>query len=553
MTEITTKPSLPSEVSPKGDFQRGNILDHLDKLTPSKGGKYFCPVCEGNDLSINKKTGALKCHTNECSWKSIMDVVAPLEKRNGKKPINGASTKRGQARRFSSPSDKDKAAAWAEIGIDSKVTEILYEIESGSHSPASANIALAAWCKEHGHNAFSAGQLLKEKLGKLKDDTQWDDDENSPLLLRDYRKIEAKFGDRLRFNTLFKCIELDGQTFEPAMGKIELIVTHGMKLKSGRDDIGDSIVKIAKEHEYSPVREYLEQVYVKHGNSIEILKDFAQRVLGATNPIHQTTVCKFLIAAVARAYEPGCQVDTALILQGAQGAGKSSFFRILTSPEWFDDSFGNASDKDERLKIHSAWILEWAELETIFKRKDMAAVKAFMTTKIDRIRPPYGRAVEFMHRNSVFCGTTNQQEFLSDSTGNRRFWVVPLSKEIDCKALERDRDAIWAAAVSMYKSGVKWWLTPEEETAMCSSRSDYESSDAWEDEIADWIEGKTEVSIQQILTQCLKIEIAQHEKRSQIRVRDILTRLKWRYQSNPVYRVGVRVRIWNPPEVLPDI
>jgi predicted P-loop ATPase len=553
MTEITTNQSLPSEGSLTGDFQRGNILDHLDKLTPSKGGKYFCPVCDGNDLAIatnGRKPGALECHTGGCSWKSIMDVVAPLEKG---KQFRGPKTSDGKAPKFRTKSQKDLAAISAEITIDSKVTEILYEIENGAHSPASANIALAAWCKEHGHNTFTAGQLLKEKLNKLKDNSSWDEDENSPLLLRDYRKIESKFGDRLRFNTLFKCIELDGQTFEPAMGKIELIVTHGMKLKSGRDDIGDSIVKIAREHEYSPVREYLEQVYVKHGNSIEILKDFAHRILGSSDPIHQTTVCKFLISAVARAYNPGCQVDTALILQGAQGAGKSSFFRILASPEWFDDSFGNASDKDERLKVHSAWLLEWAELETIFKRKDMAAVKAFMTTKIDRIRPPYGRAVEFMPRNSVFCGTTNQQEFLSDSTGNRRFWVVPLSKEIDCKALEQQRDAIWAAAVSMYKSGVKWWLTPEEEEAIANSRSDYESSDPWEDEVADWLEGRKECSNQQILTHCLKIEVSQHDKRSQIRVRDILTRLKWHYHSNPVYRDGVRVRIWTPPETLPDI
>jgi predicted P-loop ATPase len=552
MTQITVQVAPPNGIGRGEDLPRGNILDHLDKLTPSKGGKYFCPVCEGNDLSINKKTGALTCFSNECSWKEIMDVVAPLEKPNGGKPINGASTKRGQKRKFGTTSDKDRAAAFAEIGIEARVTEIFYEIECGSSTPAEANIALSAWCKEHGHNAYAAGQLLKEKLKKLKDTSGWDDDESSPLLLRDYRKIDAMFGDRLRYNTLFKCIELDGQNFEPAMGKIELIVTHGMKLKSGRDDIGDSIVKIAKEHEYSPVREYLEQVYVKHGPGHKILDGFTHRVLGSTNPIHQTTVCKFLISAVARAYEPGCQVDTALILQGAQGAGKSSFFRILASPEWFDDSFGNASDKDERLKVHSAWILEWAELETIFKRKDMAAVKAFMTTKIDRIRPPYGRAVEFMPRNSVFCGTTNQQEFLSDSTGNRRFWVVPLSKEIDCKALEAERDAIWAAAVSLYKSGVKWWLTPEEEAAMSSSRSDYESSDAWEDEITDWLEGRTECTIQEILTQVLKIEISQHDKRSQIRVRDILTRSNWQYKSNPVYRAGKRVRVWTPPEVLPE-
>jgi predicted P-loop ATPase len=544
----SSKQNLPKGVSQAEEYKTGNILDHLDKLEPSKGGKYICPVCEGNDLSINKKTGAPTCFNNECSWKSIMDIIAPLEK-----SPRGKSTKTKATTKFKSKTQKDKDAIAAEITIDSKVTEILYELECGSHSPASASIALAAWCKEHGHNAYTAGQLLKEKTKKLKENSSWDEDELTPLLLKDYQKIEDKFGDRLRFNQLFSQVELDGEVFHPAMAKIEFIVAHRLKLKSGREDIADCVLRIARQNQYHPVKEYLEAVFERHGKDTTILNNFADRHFGTTEHIHQVATVKFLIGAVARACDPGCQVDTALILQGGQGFFKSSFFRELASPEWFDDGFGNASDKDERLKLHCSWILEWAELETIFKRKDVAAVKAFMTTKIDRLRPPYGRVIESMARASVFCGSTNQAEFLSDSTGNRRFWVVPVAREIDCKALAAERDRVWAAAMALYKAGVDWWLTPEEEAAMSSSRGTYESSDAWEEEIEDYLRGLEETTIQKILTHCLKIELAQQDKRSQIRVREILTRLNWLHQVNPVYREGKRVRIWTPQTVLPNI
>jgi predicted P-loop ATPase len=532
----SSKQNLPKGVSPE-EYKPGNMLDHLDKLTASKGGKYICPVCEGNDLSINKKTGASTCFNNECSWQSIMDIIAPLEKSPG-----GKSTKT-KATKFKSKTQKDQDAIVAEITIDSKVTEILYDIESGS-TPAQGQITLSTWCKEHGHNSFAAGQLLKEKIKILKDNSSWDEDELTPLLLKDYQKIEDKFGDRLRFNQLFKRVELDGEPFEPPMAKIELIVAYRMKLKSSREDIADCVLRIARENQYHPVSEYLETCWKNHGNDTTILNNFADRYFGAIEPIHQVAVIKFLIGAVARADKPGCKVDSALILQGGQGLRKSTFFGELASPEWFDDSFGNASDKDERLKLHCAWILEWAELETIFKRKDIAAVKAFMTTKIDRLRPPYGRVVEFMKRSSVFCGSTNQTDFLSDGTGNRRFWVVPVAKEIPTDLLIKERDRIWAAATALYKQGHSWDLTPEEKALMDQSRTAYESADVWEDEIADWLEGHDICSITEILSTLLRIEMHSQDRRAQMRVRDVLIRLKWHPAPSPKHYKGRKQRVW---------
>lgn len=519
-----------------GGRKRGNILDHLDKLTPSKGGKYICPACGGNDLSINKKTGAAKCWTNDCTWRSIMDLVAPLDR-----PISRSVRQQFKTK---TSKDKDKIASLSEVQIDTQVTELVWMVHGGSYTVAEASVALATWCKEHEHSSFAASKLFQEKLSKLKEASNYDEDEAPPKLLVDYRKIEKTFAPELRYNRLFSRVELRGEPFDPATAKINFVVDHGLKLRSSREDVSDCVVKLAKQNEYHPVREYLEDCYLRQGTDSKILEGFARRYFDSEQAIHQIALVKFLISAVARAYEPGCQVDAALILQGSQGTGKSTFFRTLASPDWFDDSFGNANDKDERLKLHCAWMLEWAELESIFKRKDVSQVKAFITTKIDKIRPPYGRSVETMARSSVFCGTTNQTDFLSDSTGNRRFWVIPVEKEIDIAQLKKERDQIWAAATALYKSGQIWHLTSDESGLMSESRKQYEATDTWEDTILDWLEGKEEVSVQDILSNLLGLDLNQQDKRYQMRVRDVLIRANWRQRPNPVFHKGKRVRTW---------
>jgi predicted P-loop ATPase len=132
-------------------------------------------------------------------------------------------------------------------------------------------------------------------------------------------------------------------------------------------------------------------------------------------------------------------VDTALILQGEQGAGKSSFFRKIGG-DWFSDT-EMGLDKDALLQMRSTWIYEWAELENVTGRHAMSRVKAFLTSNEDRFRPPFGRAMITVKRSGVIVGTTNREEFLHDPSGSRRFWVVPVG-EIDLARLQHDRDHV---------------------------------------------------------------------------------------------------------------
>ncbi len=366
-------------------------------------------------------------------------------------------------------------------------------------------------------------------------------------LATNYRNIRDLLGERLRYNTLTQEIELDRQPAQAEKIRLALAVKHGIAV--GREDCQDILMTLAQENEYSPIQEYLEDCFDSFGGETAILDGFAAKYFGVDDPIFDVFIKRTLLAAVARTFRPGCKVDTVLILQGGQGVGKSTFFRILASPDWFDDSLGPASDKDERLKLHRAWFIEWAELESIFKRKDVAATKAFLSCPTDLIRKPYGRTVESLPRKSIIVGTTNQDEFLSDATGNRRFWVIPVQKPLDIELLQAERDRIWAAAVTLFRQGEQWHLTELEAQAAAAMVSEFEHSHPWEEPISAYVEYLEEVTTSEILTKCLSIELGRQNSRGdQMIIADILKKLGWE-QRRGGGRSGGRPRVWKKKEL----
>ena len=164
-------------------------------------------------------------------------------------------------------------------------------------------------------------------------------------------------------------------------------------------------------------------------------------------------VRKKLIAAYARGIaeeKTPIKDDTALILKGPQGIGKSSYLKYLSSREWFCDNVYDFTNKDERIKAHKFWFLEWQELETILGRRQTSLVKSILSTEVDQLRKPYGRTDEKMVRHFSIWGTTNQKEFLPDNTGNRRFWVVDVDQNIDLEYTLVNRNKLWGAVTVSY-------------------------------------------------------------------------------------------------------
>lgn len=385
---------------------------------------------------------------------------------------------------------------------------------------------------------------LRAELRKTQPRQAVDFDE-LPRLVREYHLVEAELGDRLAFNTMTQQVELDGTGLELDRIKLDLAIEYNLHLKSSREDVTDIITKLADRKKYNPVERYLTRVAEEHGTDTSILDNLAERYFGQSADIYQVFLRKTLIAAAARAMNPGCKVDTALILQGKQGYKKSTFFKTLASAEWFDDSFGEQTDKDERLKLVGAWWIEWAELEAVFKRRERASVKAFLTSSEDKVRPPYGRSTKTFKRHCIICGSTNENEFLSDPSGHRRYWVVPVTRQIDTATLLLERDRIWAAAVAAYRNGEEWWLTEEEGRVAEAIAREFQTTDPWQDAIEKYLENRDEVTISELLDQVIQLELGRQDRATQLRVADTLRQLGWQKGNRRV--AGRQRRVWLRP------
>lgn len=166
---------------------------------------------------------------------------------------------------------------------------------------------------------------------------------------------------------------------------------------------------------------------------------------------------RWVISAVARIMKPGCQADCMLVLEGKQGARKSSAVRVLAEAlngNYFREGFSLESGKDDRIALRGRSVIEWAELAGL-GRKDLTHIKNFLSQKTDSYRAVYGLTETDWHRTAVFVGTTNESQYLTDATGGRRFWPVKVGR-IELDRLRLDAGQLWGEAMAMYKAGDIW-------------------------------------------------------------------------------------------------
>lgn len=338
-----------------------------------------------------------------------------------------------------------------------------------------------------------------------------------------YSRLQKMWQHRLRLNTMSKEVELDGEKLTPDYLYLDLL-KYG--ICSSKDFVVDCVAQMAVANEYNPLTTYLDKCHTDHKDTA-ILDTIASDYFGTTDPIYNTMVKKFLISAVARAYRAGCKVDTTLILQGGQGVGKSTFFKILAG-DFFDDGLGsNVTDQNEKMRLSAHWILEWGELERIFSQRDASSIKAFLTSTHDSYRRPWGKNIETYPRHCVIVGTTNRDDFLNDSTGSRRFWVVPVAQKVDLRRLKENRAAIWGAAVQCFLNKEPWFLTAQEELLRQELNDSYQREDPWQEAIASYCQFRDKVTISEILDRVLKIEIGKQDRQAQMRVGDLLRSNGW--------------------------
>lgn len=234
------------------------------------------------------------------------------------------------------------------------------------------------------------------------------------------------------------------------------------KIKS-QQAVYDGISVVANKNSYHPIKEYLKSV---KWDGIKRVDNLFVDYLGAKKSKYTTAVTrKILVAAVSRIFNPGVKFDNMVVFVGKQGLGKSHFLDLI-GKDWYSDSINTVVGKEAYEQLQEAWIVEMAELSAT-KKAEAESVKHFISKREDVYRVAYGRRVEKFKRQCVFFGTTNDDEFLKDKTGNRRFWPVKIGvnkieKSIFKMLNDYEIDNIWAEVVKIYKNGESLILDEQE-------------------------------------------------------------------------------------------
>lgn len=359
--------------------------------------------------------------------------------------------------------------------------------------------------------------------------------------LANAKLVIQKLGIVFRLDTFRQRLVTEGWPRElgEAAEKIELVVRKLSIEQFGYDPEAkhtrDAVELIALENAFDPVRSYLGNL---QWDGVSRLDTWLRDYLGAPgDPLTSAIGRAVLLGAVRRVRQPGCKFDGVMILEGVQGGGKSSALKILAGgEEWFSDEVAtDVPYKEQQELLQGKWIVELPELVGLSETK-VGRLKQFISKTHDRGRPAFARSVVDLPRRCILIGTTNNAQYLRDTTGNRRFWPVVVGS-IDLEALQRDRDQLWAEAAAAEKSiPVEATITlPKELWAEAAKRTALRmASDPWEDilsagllRIATKVGGEFRVMTPEIFGQLLGMDMRLSTKRDTARLADCMNVLGW--------------------------
>ena len=303
--------------------------------------------------------------------------------------------------------------------------------------------------------------------------------------------VLATHGIACRYNVIKKRMEIEvpNMTFITDMKEeASLIEIEDRCINMGipHTKVRDYLKILARE--YNPVAEWIDS---KPWDGTSRLQTFLDSIVSTNEELKDMLMKKWLISCVACVYEKnGVELEGILVLQGAQGLGKTLWFKRLCDYDkgWLlEGATLNPSDKDSVKRAVSHWIVELGEIESTFKKSDIDQLKAFVTARTDELRLPYDRAFTTYQRRTAFYASVNAKEFLTDTSGNRRFWTISV-KDINVNH-GVDMQQLWAEVKeTLYVEGQKnWYLSPDEREMLQESNELYRTQSSVEDLLLQYV------------------------------------------------------------------
>ena len=360
----------------------------------------------------------------------------------------------------------------------------------------------------------------------------------------------GELGKHLQFNEMTQQPEWRGRPIEdPDIVDIRLIIERSNYQPQDRD-IRPAIDRVCRENKYNPVVDYLNSLA---WDGTKRLERWMQKLLGAPDtPFTRLVGPKVLISACARAIEPGCKVDTIMVLEGEQGLKKSSAIAALFGEEYTAESVSLFDQHNKMvMQMMGAWCVELAEFVAVV-RKEQGGVKGLISMRSDRVVLPYAKMASTHPRRCIFFGTINPDSmgYLTDNTGNRRYWPVSVT-QIDMDGIREKRDQLWAEAMDLYRNGARWWLEGDENGVAAGEQDERQEEDAWgpplerniQKEESDRNRRITEITSDEALS-LLGIPHERKDKRAQMRIASALTQIGFVRRTQRPPNGGKPRKIW---------
>jgi putative DNA primase/helicase len=321
--------------------------------------------------------------------------------------------------------------------------------------------------------------------------------------LENFQMLLNHYSVTIRYNEMTKEPEIDipGDTSHADIAinaKIAQLISYANKHGFPKGDVLDLVTVVASNNAYHPVRDWID---AQEWDGVDRLQEFTDTVILKTeNELKTTIMRKWALAAVAALYHPNFSCEGVLTFTGNQGVGKTTWaFGLLPrerAGEWIKDGVTlDMGNKDTAIKALGFWITELGELDATFKKSDIEALKAFITEKVDMIRPPYSRSANKYGRRTVFYASVNELEFLKDSE-NRRFWVLEVERFVfpsfDVgqfwaqikQEYQAIRDLIATAEDRSRNNEWGWFMSPRERQQLADSQQRFKTVNSIDEMLA---------------------------------------------------------------------